>query len=72
MYMYIINLLYLQDAATRLFKWFSENQMKGNKDKCHLLMRKDNFSEIHIGEYIAMVSCSKFIWVTNSSDHRRV
>ena len=37
----VTNILYLQDTATRLFKWFSANQMKRNMDKCHLLMSKD-------------------------------
>ena len=29
----------LQDAAAKLFKWFSDNQKKGNAAKCHLLLR---------------------------------
>ena len=28
----------LQVSAEKLFKWFSDNQMKGNTDKCHLVM----------------------------------
>ena len=31
------------DAAAKLFQWFSDNQMKGNTDKCHLLLSKDLF-----------------------------
>ena len=31
----------LQGAAAKLFKWFSDNQIKGNGDKCHLLGSKD-------------------------------
>ena len=42
----------LQNAAAKLFKWFSDNQMKGNTDKCHLLLSKDESSEIHIGDSI--------------------
>ena len=42
----------LQDAAAKLFKWFSDNQMKGNTDKCYLLLGKDESSEIHIGDSI--------------------
>ena len=30
-YIYIYIILYLQDAVARLLKWFSENQMKGNR-----------------------------------------
>ena len=36
----------LQNAAAKLFKWFSGNQMRGNSDKCHLLLSKDASSEI--------------------------
>ena len=39
----------LKDAAAKLFKWFSGNQMKGNTDKCYLLLSKDESSEIHMG-----------------------
>ena len=31
----------LQGAAGKLLKWFSDNQIKGNTDKCHLLGSKD-------------------------------
>ena len=34
------------------FKRVSENQMKGNTDKCHLLKIKDKSLEIHIGDSI--------------------
>ena len=50
----------LQDAAAKLFKWFSDNQLKGNTDKCHLLLSKDESSEIHIGDsIIASSTCEK-------------
>ena len=42
----------LQDSATKLFKWFDDNQMKGNTDKCHLLLSKNESFEIHIGDSI--------------------
>ena len=42
----------MQKKSARLLKWFSDNQMKRNTDKCHLLMSKDKYSEIHIGESI--------------------
>ena len=31
----------LEDAVEALFEWFSDNQMKSNSDKCHLLINKD-------------------------------
>ena len=33
---------FLQDACAKLFKCFSDNQMKGNTDKCHLLGVSDD------------------------------
>ena len=42
----------LQDAAAKFFKCFSENQMKENTDKCHILLSKGESSEIHIGDSI--------------------
>ena len=26
----------LETASVKLFKWFADNQMKANQDKCHL------------------------------------
>ena len=28
----------LENDSIKLFKWFTDNQMKTNKDKCHLLI----------------------------------
>ena len=55
----------LQDAAAKLFKLFSDNQMKGNIDKCHLLLSKDESSEIHIGEdyMIKRSTCEKLLGI---------
>ena len=53
-------ILSLQDAAASIFKRFFDNQMKDSKDKCHLLMNKDESWEIHIGESIIKTSdCEK-------------
>ena len=53
-----------QDAAARLLKWFSDSQMKGNTDECHLLLSKDKSSEIHVGESISKNSnCEKLLGV---------
>ena len=32
----------LQVSAEKLFQWFSDNQMKGNTDKYHLIMSTNN------------------------------
>ena len=61
----------LQDAAAKLFKWFSDNQMKGNTDKCHLLLSKDESSEIHIGDSIIESStCEKLLAIKIDSKLR--
>ena len=31
----------LEDAASMLYKWFSDNQMEGSTNKCDLLMTKN-------------------------------
>ena len=31
----------LENDSIQLFKWFSDNQMKANKDKCHLVIRNN-------------------------------
>ena len=39
----------LEVEAKSLFKWFSDNQMKVNPDKCHLLISSTSQSELKIG-----------------------
>ena len=61
----------LQDAAAKLFKWFSDNQMKENTDKCYLLLSKDGSSEIHIGDSIIESStCKKILGIKIDSKLR--
>ena len=56
---------YLQQSTEQLFKWFSDNQMKGSTDKCHsdnqmkgstdkchLIISSDDPSEIKISQLI--------------------
>ena len=31
----------LETASVKLFKWFADNQMKANQDKCHLIVSKN-------------------------------
>ena len=55
-YIYIYIYIYIYNIC-KIFtswplKWFSENQIKENTDKCHLLMTKDESSETHIGKSI--------------------
>ena len=32
----------LEDDSINLFKWFLDNQMKANSDKCHLITSKQS------------------------------
>ena len=61
----------LQNAAAKFFKWFSDNQMRENTDKCHLLLSKDESSEIHIGDSIIESStCQKLLGIKIDSKLR--
>ena len=40
----------LEEASEILFKWFSDNLMKINADKCHLLVSTNNTVKIKIGK----------------------
>ena len=40
----------LENDSVRLFKWFSNNQMIANKDKCHLLLSNKQGVTMKIGE----------------------
>ena len=54
----------LQVSAKKLLKWFSDNQMKGNADKCNLIMSAENAPELQIGDsLIKKSSCEKLLGV---------
>ena len=54
----------LQESAEKLFQWFSDNQMKGNTDKCHLIVSIDEPIEILVGESLIKNStCEKLLGV---------
>ena len=36
----------LQESSKKLFKWFADNQMKTNEDKCHLIVSTNELTEI--------------------------
>ena len=57
-------------VPAKLFKWFPDNQMKGNTDKCHLLLSKDESSEIHIGDSIVESTCEKLLGIKINSKLR--
>ena len=39
----------LKQSANLLFNWFQSNQMKDNKDKCHVLPSADETVQLNIG-----------------------
>ena len=39
----------LQESSKKLFKWFPDNQIKTNEDKCHLIVSTNELTEIEIG-----------------------
>ena len=52
----------LQLSAEKLFRWFSDNQMKGNTDKCHLIMSTNSNPEIQVGDSLIKASdCEKLL-----------
>ena len=54
----------LQDVASKFYKWFSDNQMKGNTEKFHLLLSRDECSKIHIEDFvIESRTCEKLLGI---------
>ena len=54
----------LQDSSEKLFKWFSDNQLKGNTDKCHLIVSSDDSTAIKVGEsVIKNTTCEKLLGI---------
>ena len=41
----------LQESSRKLFKWFTDNQMKTNEDKCHLILSTNELTEIQVGDF---------------------
>ena len=57
-------ILSLEKATDTLFKWFSDNVMKSNADKCHLLFSTNNAINIKIGNIdINNSTCEKLLGV---------
>ena len=54
----------LQVSAEKRFQWFSNNQMKGNADQCHLITSTNNATELQIGDSsIKTSNCEKLLGV---------
>jgi len=54
----------LENASQILFKWFRDNQMKGNPDKCHVLLSTDVNKQIRVDNDIIQNSlCEKLLGI---------
>ena len=47
----------MEQSANLLFNWFKDSQLKGNEDKCHVLLSTDETVEVNI--YTARINNSK-------------
>ena len=61
----------LETASVNLFKWFADNQMKANQDKCHLIVSKNENVSMHIGPFeIKNTNCEKLLGIKVDSSER--
>ena len=52
----------LQLSAEKLFRWFSDNRMKRNTDKCHWIMSTNNTAELKVEDSLIETSiCEKLL-----------
>ena len=49
----------LENAAEIVFTWFKNNQMKGNEDKCHVVLSTHEDMHVKIGISRIKNSCSE-------------
>ena len=57
----------LENDSIQLFKWFSENQMKANKGKCHLVISNNEVSMKIDSIELENTSSEKFLGITIDS-----
>ena len=54
----------LENDDIRLFKWFSDNKMKANKDECHLFVRNNVYISIKIDDIeVENSDCGKVLGI---------
>ena len=52
----------LQSTASKVFSWFTNNHMKVNPTKCHILSSTKNPTDVHLkGACITSSSCEKLL-----------
>ena len=44
-------IFFLQESSKKLFKWFTDNQMKTKEDKYHLTLSPNKLTEIQMGDF---------------------
>ena len=65
----------IEEASTALFRWFDNNLLKNNPDKCHLLVSSNENITVKIGEYeVENSECEELLgakvdWKLNCDDH---
>ena len=55
----ITSVIKLENAAEIVFTWFKNNQMKGNEDKCHVVLSTHEDMPVKIGTTHIKNSCSE-------------
>ena len=55
----------LQESSKKLFKWFVDNQMKTNDDKCQLNVSTNELTKIQIGDFSIKISDSEKLLSVN-------
>ena len=55
----------LQESSKKLFKWFADNQIKTNEDKCNLIVSTNEPTEIQIGDFSIKNSASEKLLAIN-------
>ena len=48
----------LEKIARKIFKWFKDNEMQGNRDKCHVL--KSTSQKLHVNVGTSQIENSKY------------
>ena len=58
----------LETASVKLLKWFPDNQMKANRDKCYLIVSKNENISMHIGPFeVKNTNCEKLLGIKAES-----
>ena len=67
------NNFFIQDFDWSPLSCNIPNNLRGRELTCLLFLKRGDLYDYFVAAiFIAMVSCSRLIWITNFSDHRRV